>query len=219
MRDPLPVSLLPSPMTLRAKAASRNCSAAAFTLIELLMVITIIAILASLLLPAMGTLQQRADSIKCANNLRTVGQAVQLYLGDHSQNFPMINPAVGTPIYPSGTPGTTDMLTAFTPYGVTTSTLQCPSDMRLGTASAYAQYQNSYDWKPTLDDENTSEPLIYGRRFGGTTSGTNGATGFVAKLSKIRQVFDDTQIHFGHMNSLYADGHVVYFQNTTTPAK
>jgi prepilin-type N-terminal cleavage/methylation domain-containing protein/prepilin-type processing-associated H-X9-DG protein len=206
-------------MALRTTAASRIRSAA-FTLIELLCVIAIIAILASLLLPAMGTLQQRADSIKCSNNLRTVGQAVQLFLGDHSQNFPMINPAVGTPVYPAGTPGTTDMLTAFSPYGVTTSTLQCPTDMRLGANSSFAQYQNSYDWKPTLDDENTSEPLIYGRRFGGTTSGTNGAApGFVAKLTKIRQVFDDSPIHFGHMNALYADGHVVYFQNTTSAVK
>jgi prepilin-type N-terminal cleavage/methylation domain-containing protein/prepilin-type processing-associated H-X9-DG protein len=190
---------------------------AGFTLIELLCVITIIAILASLLIPAISTVSQRADSIKCANNLRTIGQAVQLYLGDHSQNFPMINPAVGTPIYPSGTPGVTDMLTAFSPYGVTSSTLQCPTDIKLGPNSSYTQYQNSYDWKPTLDDENTSEPMIYGgRRFMAT--GTNGATGFLVKLSKVRQVFDDTQIHFGHMNALYADGHVVYFQTSTTAA-
>ena len=109
------------------------------------------------------------------------------------------------------------MLTAFTPYGVTSSTLQCPSDMKQGTGSSYAQYKNSYDWKPTLDDENTSSPLIFGgRRF--MSTGTNGATGFMVKLSKVRQAFDDTQIHFGHMNALYADGHVVYFQNATTAA-
>lgn len=191
--------------------------AAGFTLIELLCVITIIAILASLLLPAMSTLNQRADSIKCSNNLRTIGQAVQLYLGDHSQNFPMINPAVPPLVYSAGTPGVTDMLTAFGPYGVTASTLQCPSDIKQGTASSYNEYQNSYDWKPTLDDENTSSPLIFGgRRF--MSTGTNGATGFMVKLSKVRQAFDDTQIHFGHMNALYADGHVVYFQNATTAA-
>jgi len=218
MRAPAQSITLPSPAP-HAIHEDRARRAGAFTLIELLCVITIIAILASLLIPAIGTLNQRADSIKCSNNLRNIGQAIQLYLGDHSQNFPMINPAVPPLIYPAGTPGVTDMLTAFGPYGVTASTLQCPSDLKLGgTASSYAQYQNSYDWKPTLDDENTSEPLIYGRRFGGV-SGTNGATGFVAKLSKIRQVFDDTQIHFGHMNALYADGHVVYFQNTTTSAR
>jgi prepilin-type N-terminal cleavage/methylation domain-containing protein/prepilin-type processing-associated H-X9-DG protein len=204
----------PSPLP-HAAREPRVRRAAGFTLIELLCVITIIAILASLLLPAMSTLNQRADSIKCANNLRTIGQAVQLYLGDHSQNFPMINPAVPPLVYPTGTPGVTDMLTAFSPYGVTQSTLQCPSDIKLGTGSSYTQYQNSYDWKPTLDDENTSSPLIFGGRRMMAT-GSNGALGFMVKLSKVRQVFDDTQIHFGHMNALYADGHVVYFQNATT---
>jgi prepilin-type N-terminal cleavage/methylation domain-containing protein/prepilin-type processing-associated H-X9-DG protein len=202
----------------RAQAARRAKSAvriSAFTLIELLVVIAIIALLASMLMPAVGSMKERADSIACSSNLRTIGAAVQLYLQDNSQNFPAIAPAVGISPYPQGYP-TQTMLTAFGKYGVTASTLQCPSDMKQGPNSSYAQYQNSYDWKPTLDDENTSEPLIFGgggggrrAQFGGATA--TGTTGFVAKLSKVRQCFDDTQIHFGHMNALYADGHVVYF--------
>jgi prepilin-type N-terminal cleavage/methylation domain-containing protein/prepilin-type processing-associated H-X9-DG protein len=190
----------------------------AFTLLELLLVITIIGVLASMLMPAVGSMKSRADSISCSSNLRTIGAAVQLYLQDHNQNFPSINPAVGPTVYPAGYP-TDTMLTAFGPYGVTQTTLQCPSDMKQGANSSYAQYQNSYDWKPTLDDENTSEPLVYGgpmgrrAQFGAAVSGT---TGFVVKLSKVRQCFDDTQIHFGHMNALYADGHVVYFTAATS---
>jgi prepilin-type processing-associated H-X9-DG protein len=113
------------------------------------------------------------------------------------------------------------MLQAFGPYGVTQQTLQCPTDLKQGAASAYAQYQNSYDWKPTLDDENTSEPLVYGgpggrrAQFGAQVSGS---TGFVVKLSKVRQCFDDSPIHFGHTNALYADGHVVYFTATSSSA-
>ena len=177
----------------------------------------IIAILASLLMPSMATMKQKADSIACSSNLRTIGAAVQLYLQDHNQNFPTINPAVPPLVYDPSTPGVTTMIAAFGPYGVTQTTLQCPSDMKQGSSSSYAQYQNSYDWKPTLDDESTTEPLIYGgafgrrAQFGAQASGSNGATGFVVKLSKVRQCFDDTQIHFGHMNALYADGHVVYF--------
>ena len=193
--------------------------ARAFTLIELLLVITIISILASMLIPAVTSVKERADSIVCAQNLRTIGAAVQLYLGDHNQNFPAINPAVPPMIYPAGYP-TVTMLEAFGPYGVTAQTLQCPSDIKQGSQSSYTKYQNSYDWKPTLDDENTSEPLIFGggggrrQQFGGAQ--TSGTTGFVVKLSKVRQCFDDTQIHFGHMNALYADGHVVYFSSPTT---
>jgi prepilin-type N-terminal cleavage/methylation domain-containing protein/prepilin-type processing-associated H-X9-DG protein len=217
-------SISRSPLARRSRSAFRIFGLSAFTLLELLLVITIIAILASMLMPAIGSMEQRAYSIACSSNLRTIGAAVQLYLQDHNQNFPAIedNPAV-SPVYPAGYP-TQTMLQAFGPYGVTQTTLQCPSDMKKGPNSSYVLYGNSYDWKPTLDDENTSEPLVYGggggggvrrQQFGAATSGT---TGFVIKLDKIRQCFDDTQVHFGHMNALYGDGHVVYFTTTTTSA-
>jgi prepilin-type N-terminal cleavage/methylation domain-containing protein/prepilin-type processing-associated H-X9-DG protein len=216
----MPIQLSKRNGAVRKGAAMTGLQRAAFTLIELLLVITIIAILASMLMPAIGSMKSRADSIACSSNLRTIGAAVQLYLQDHNQNFPSINPAVGPSIYPAGYP-TQTLVQAFGPYGVTAQTLQCPSDMKKGGNSSYAQYQSSYDWKPTLDDENTSEPLVYGgpggrrAQFGAQASGT---TGFVVKLSKVRQCFDDNAIHFGHANALYADGHVVYFTASSSSA-
>lgn len=47
----------------------------AFTLIELLIVITIITVLAGLLLPALGTVRSSAQGLQCANNLRTLQMA------------------------------------------------------------------------------------------------------------------------------------------------
>ncbi len=61
---------------------------AGFTLVELLVVIGIIAILMSILLPSLGRARAAANSIKCANNLRSIGQGMQIYINTNGGWLP-----------------------------------------------------------------------------------------------------------------------------------
>ncbi len=65
----------------------------AFTLVELLVVIGIIAVLIAILLPVLGKVKEQGNRIKCASNLRQLGTSTMMYLDDNKQFYPW--PAVG----------------------------------------------------------------------------------------------------------------------------
>ncbi len=114
----------------------------AFTLVELLVVIAVIAILAGMLLPVLGRAKKEALTTSCRNNLHQLGIALQGYATDHDDVLPPNNyvydVSTGRPIerHDSWCPGlapfdlTTSNLQAgvIWPYIGTASTYHCPAD-------------------------------------------------------------------------------------------
>ncbi len=95
-----------------SQLGTRQRPAGAFTLVELLVVIGIIAILVAILLPALNRARQQANLLTCQTHLRQIGQAIVLYTGDYKGVLPYGYWA-GGPIYNAATAGDWSTLLTF----------------------------------------------------------------------------------------------------------
>lgn len=178
----------------------------AFTLVELLIVITIIVILAALLFPAFASARAESRKSVCLSNLRQIGLSIALYAHDYDDRLPYAPDnnnqwavdhgyyKVDEPLYTfyTQTPAYTTVLK---PYGVTRQLFSCPQD-RLFASQAAINPNITLNWFDNCgssyqyDDTKAFE----GRTLGGYPSpsenfllgdhnyfhgGDNGANGYV----------------------------------------
>jgi prepilin-type N-terminal cleavage/methylation domain-containing protein len=114
------------------------CPRRAFTLVELLLVIAIIAILAALLLPALAAAQAKGKRVACLENLKQSALSFQMYTADNdgklAQNYPLVQ--TGTDSWVLGdmkvsadsTNKTLIRQGKFYPYASQVALYRCPSD-------------------------------------------------------------------------------------------
>lgn len=111
----------------------------AFTLIEMLVVIAIIAVLAALLFPVFARARSQSKKDVCLSNLRQLGQAVVMYAADYDEHIPYAPSPVSKGILSAngslfGEPTDTlvkvlpDVRTALQPYKTTPALFHCPLD-------------------------------------------------------------------------------------------
>ena len=165
----------------------------AFTLVEMLVVIAIIAMIAALLLPALSRAQASARATVCLSNLHQVGLALQIYVSDNNNKMPVMRD-VSTDPAAAATNTFPAMNRVLASQLGNPNVLRCPSDL----PDYFAQTGSSYAWNSLLNGEDADHLVVFHIPFA---------------PPEIPVVYDKEDFHRGRgagkaVNYLYADGHI-----------
>jgi prepilin-type N-terminal cleavage/methylation domain-containing protein/prepilin-type processing-associated H-X9-DG protein len=131
----------------------------AFTLLELLVAMAIITILMAILLPALERVRHQGYIDKCASNLRTIGQALEMYANDNHGAFPRTMYVQGSPIVFGTNSAAPDPFLAGGPVAndVTAAAFLLMRTQKMPPAVFICPYDDVFEFQPDPGDiENMS---------------------------------------------------------------
>jgi prepilin-type N-terminal cleavage/methylation domain-containing protein/prepilin-type processing-associated H-X9-DG protein len=202
--------------------SASNAGRRGFTLVELLVVLSVAALLLGVLAPVVGRVGERGRGTVCLGNLRSIGQAVALYCEGSKGQYPLSSHTTRTVLSEAA------WLQSLEPFGVRPEARLCPSDpFRALRATSYATNEHFEPLSPGLDfNPITRQPIrggrtqafrtlsslrrpaavIYAFEPEGSGSADHLHTHQIRTLAEL-ELAVAVRRHFGAANYLFADGH------------